>query len=386
MKSPLPIDINKCGDGCVYVAEENRCSNACQQFFINDTVTGRCVPSECDQRLPNATLSFDFCGLNCVQTNPTTCGITCPPLTVLDPTTKVCRPEVNCPSVIYDPNAQLRCGEYCVYDITTESCADGCPAFYSSNTATGVCALLECGTRTPNTSSPLICGPYPCFQSVSSCTISCPEMQAPDSKGICTYATLSDIVSVNELLSLDDALNTKLNKNALNPVVNVVGNTNLNNGAEFAGVTINVLGDITRSINVPFSVTLIAMYNSNNSFKATSISGVRFDISARFITSTLISAMGTSQSTFIINSVVFTYNPTLFAPLIICNSFGSIQFTDVSVIKNSVMMLKNADNTGGNICGITNDAPVLMIRGSTGIISSSVFENINTGLVQMLFK
>jgi hypothetical protein len=114
-KIPLPVDINRCGEGCVYIGEENRCSNACQQFFVNDTNTGICVGLVCDERFPNTTLSFDYCGPDCVKVGDSSCGVTCPPSTILDPITKECRSEVSCSSHTYNVNETLKCGESCVY-------------------------------------------------------------------------------------------------------------------------------------------------------------------------------------------------------------------------------------------------------------------------------
>jgi hypothetical protein len=378
-KTPLLIETNKCGEGCVYVEEEDVCSNACQQFFINDSLSGACIPSSCEERLPNMTLSFDFCGPNCVQTSNSECGSVCPSSTVLDPVTKRCKPEINCLSVMYNPDVALKCGEYCVYDVTTQSCNDTCPSYYKQNINTGMCEPLECEARAPNTNSNYVCGPFPCFQTLSSCGYACAETQAPDSRGVCGYATLSDRVEVNGTQTLDNALNSKLSRSITNPTIYVASNSSLNNGADMTGVMITGLPNfIPPTVDVTSSVTLDIKYNSSNSFKPTSIVNVQFNLNLLTITSSLIRCVGTTQSTLVITGVIFTYRPRLYAPLISINAIGILQISNTSINKMVGNLMSNADESN-NICGMITDGPALLIKDSEGMITSTSFRNVDSG-------
>jgi hypothetical protein len=73
------------------------------------------------------------------------------------------------------------------------------------------------------------------------------------------------------------------------------------------------------------------------------------------------------------------------APLISLSSFGSIQFTNLSIVKRGVFRMRNAD-VGGNICGTNSNGPALLIKDSIGMISSSTFQNIETGFVLLFFN
>jgi hypothetical protein len=203
-------------------------------------------------------------------------------------------------------------------------------------------------------------------------------MQAPDSKGLCGSAALVDIFQVDQFQTLDDALNTKLNKNAVNPVINITSSAYLNNGADMTGVSISGLATVIPVVTVTSSITLSVVYNSSNMFKPTSIFNIQFTLNARAVLP-FIEGIGTPQSSMIFNTLTISYNPTSSAPLISCSSFGSLQFTGISVIKNPSYLLRNADEAS-NICGILSDSPALLIKDSMGLISSSSFQNVDTGM------
>lgn len=377
-KVPLPVENNKCGEGCVYIGEENRCSNSCPQFFINDSSSGICVGLSCDERVPNTTLSSDYCGPNCVQISSTLCGEVCPPSTVLDLVTKQCGADVDCSSYQFNASATFKCGEDCAYDPEGRICTNGCGKFYERNSTNGICSPVECGERTPSSSASAVCGPYPCFQTNTTCVVSCPQGQAADSKGVCAYATQYDVVAVNSMQSLDDALNTKLNKNSLNPLLNITGSSFLNNNADAAGVSISGSNG-NPVVIVPGSSTLSLLYTASNGYKPTSLYGFQFNITTPIISSPLIKGAGTSSSTVIVNTITFLYGSSLGAELLSFSDFGSVQFSNVSVVRtsSSLNMLSNADDD--NICGSVTNGPALLLRNSNGMIGSSTFQNIDTG-------
>jgi hypothetical protein len=315
-----------------------------------------------------------------VQTNSTSCGEVCPPSAVLDPITKQCGTDVDCSSFQFNASATFRCGEDCVYDPERRICTNGCGNFFELNTSNGICSPVVCSERKPNSSESVACGPYPCFQTNTTCVVTCPQGQSADVKGVCGYATQYDVVIVNSMQSLDDALNTKLNKNALNPLINVTGNSFFNNGADMAGVKISG-SEGNPVIIVPGSSTLSILYTPNNSYKPTSMSGFQFNVTTPIISSSLIKGLGTTSSTVIINTVTFLYASSLGAELLSFSDFGSIQISNASVIKSS-SVLSNADV--GSICASVTDSSALLLKNSNGMIGSSTFQNINTGYLVSL--
>jgi hypothetical protein len=201
---------------------------------------------------------------------------------------------------------------------------------------------------------------------------------APNAWGSCTTAQLVDTAEVNQTQSLDTVLNLKLNKNALNPRVTVTGNSALNSSAEMSGVSITASQSLLPLIDVVAQATLEITYNYSNSFKSTFFENIEFNIVRNLISGPFLRAKGTLQSTLVLNSVVFGYTTTLEAPLLSLDTFGSIQLTNVTVIKKATTAGKVVDQSG-NVCGLFTDSPALLIRSSVAIINSSTFENIDTG-------
>jgi hypothetical protein len=191
-------------------------------------------------------------------------------------------------------------------------------------------------------------------------------------------------VEVNLTQTLDDALNTRLNKNALNPLIDVTSDSFLNNGAGMYGVSIVGSSSGTPMVNVTSSVSLHVMYNSSASLKPTSILNVMFSVNAKALRSSLVNGVGGGQSSLVLSAVSISYIPTLIVPLISCHSFGDLQMVNFSVVRNGMSHLRNKEDSG-NICGVRSDGPALLLKDCVGMISSSSLENIDTGIVMSLY-
>jgi hypothetical protein len=174
-----------------------------------------------------------------------------------------------------------------------------------------------------------------------------------------------------------------LDKNSLTPIVSVVGSTTLNSGAEIAGISIiGISSNTLFVVEVTSPVSLSVIYNSNNINKPTTISTLEFDVTFSVIPTPLLNGVGTSQTTLILNTVIVLYAPSLGAALISVNSFGSLQFSNLSVIKSPstpTTALNNMD-VSSTLCYANPSGPALLIKDSLGMISSSVFQNIDSGV------
>jgi hypothetical protein len=375
-KIPLPGDVRRCGIGCFFIADEMRCSNECPQFYVTNINTGGCDILPCSGRTPNSTLSFDYCGSGCFREGFAKCSDRCMS-GKYDPLTKVCEVDVNCSEVQYIPTALKKCGDYCVYDIETSMCAQSCSAFYSVNTESGVCSAISCETRTPNETWKLSCGPFPCFLSGGSCLLNCPAGQAPNSVGICETAFLTSPVNANMVTSLNDAIHYKLDKSVNSPVVLVDSMTNLDGVAEIGGVSIEGIPSIS-SIMVIAPSTLSITYNEQLN-KPTTISLVKFDITLTLITSPLIN--GTSSNSLLssvsLNQVFFSYRTTLGVPLIVLSDINNVQFNNISIILEKISLMNGEFS---DICQVQTNSAALDLNNVKATITSSLFQNINTGL------
>jgi hypothetical protein len=206
-------------------------------------------------------------------------------------------------------------------------------------------------------------------------------MQAPSSKGVCGYATQFNVVEVSLQQSLDDAINTKLNKEWMEPRVTIVMNTTLNRSVEMAGVILEgVLSSETPVILVASPVTLNIIYNSKNAERTTLISNVEFNIITSTMAISLVNGVGCPHSELIINNCFFQYKASLGAPLIVVDGFDGIDFIDMSVVKSAVKRLNNVEVLG-NICDVYTDGPVLLVKNSVGRIASSSFRNVDRGVI-----
>jgi hypothetical protein len=108
-------------------------------FILADHWFNSSSQLHCGERTPDSTLSTDVCGRDCFQE-----GMACADSCILgeyDDVKKVCK---NCSEVLYNPSpsAERKCGEWCVYDVSTSTCKYSCSAFYSADASTGVCTPI----------------------------------------------------------------------------------------------------------------------------------------------------------------------------------------------------------------------------------------------------
>jgi hypothetical protein len=140
-------------------------------------------------------------------------------------------------------------------------------------------------------------------------------------------------------------------------------------------------------VTVPSPATLSIIYTTSNSYKPTSLTGIGFSVLSTVIPLPLIQGTGTPQSSFVVNSVSFVFGGSLGAPLITLSTFGSLQFTNLSIVRGltyAPYALRNADEAS-DICGSLTDSPGLLIKDSTAVIVGSTFQGINTGVLLFLF-
>jgi hypothetical protein len=265
-----------------------------------------------------------------------------------------------------------------VFDVVTVTCSPSCSSFYIEDAETGVCVPISCTLRSPEQTSLLVCGPFPCFLSNGICLLNCPQGQAPSSTGICAPGGLFSPVNADLTVSLNNAVNTKLDKSVSSPVVLVSTETNLNGNADISGVTIQGLTSIS-NIKVITLSTLSILFQAGLS-RPVIISFLNFNISLPLITSPLINATSLNAQSSVLNvsQVTFSYSTTLGVPLVILSGLNNVQLTSVSFVRVATSLLANADNK--EMCEIQTNTPSLDLNNSQVVISSSSFENLNTGV------
>jgi hypothetical protein len=378
LKQPLPTDVSQCGVGCYYIPEENKCTHQCPQFYVANAITGGCDLLACSQRYPNSTLSFDYCGPKCFQADFLSCTDSCG-ASDYDPVTKVCELD-ECENIMYDPSLLRKCGDYCAFDPALSVCASSCLKYYDVHNETGVCVPNDCASRIPDEFSLSLCGPYPCYLSSSSCVANCPSGQASSSVGICGLSSLSGFVYVGIGGSLNNALNTQLDKSAATSTVHINQTTYFADNADIGGVTVE--GDTGGSTVVvsPLS-TLFSLYYGN---KPTLLTRITFDFSLGVMASSLINAtvVNSPSPSFTINNVTFNYQAALGVPLIVLSGINNVQIT------NSTFARKTTELLGSNfsdMCQVQTNSPALDLYNVKGTISTSTFQNINTGMCMRMY-
>jgi hypothetical protein len=196
---PSLDDSQKCIPDCFYDRNNKVCVNECPEFYFGDRDTSICTEVECSQRKPDMQLPLSVCGDACFAIDNFTCGLSCPEFYEPNKETKFCE---LIPCSLRIPNrepTETNCGGDCFYTPTTGKCSSECGWFYKVSTELdGVCELLECRKRTPledgdiSTSSPFVCGDFPCFLYSGVCLLECPTEMDHDEKGVCTKGKKED--------------------------------------------------------------------------------------------------------------------------------------------------------------------------------------------------
>jgi hypothetical protein len=205
----------------------------------------------------------------------------------------------------------------------------------------------------------------------------CPAGQATNEEGICEATTLSNPVNADEETTLNDALNKKLNRSDSLPVVHVSEKTTMNDGAEITGVTVEGISE-SSTVTVSSPGTLIVSYNDEEN-RSTTLSHLIFNLTSELIAIPFVIANSTSseESSLILNDVTLNYECTPGVSLIIVSGINDLELSEVRVRRVTTNMLKNADEN--DVCEMLTTSAILSLSSTKATISSSTFENINTG-------
>jgi hypothetical protein len=177
-------------------------------------------------------------------------------------------------------------------------------------------------------------------------------------------------------LSLNDALNQRLDKSAGSPTVQIT-TTNLNNGADIAGIILQ--GMAGSVVNVAQSGLLTVMFDSSST-KETSISNIHFSVVLGSMVVSVLNASTSAASSpaLSVSEVSFMYQATLLVPLIVMTNVINVQLLGLNVTRNVVSLLWNADFS--YLCDTQASAPTLDLNNARVSIMNSLFQNVNTGL------
>jgi uncharacterized protein YjbI with pentapeptide repeats len=132
-------------------------------------------------------------------------------------------------------------------------------------------------------------------------------------------------------------------------------------------------------VNVLSSGTLVVTFNAYSS-KVTSITGVQFNIVSGVVSNSVINATSdipVSQE-LSLNGVSFTYQSTPMVSLIVITNANNVRFVDVNITRITGSLLWNADFS--YLCQVQATVPTLSLNNAKINISSSRFENVNTGM------
>jgi hypothetical protein len=211
----------------------------------------------------------------------------------------------------------------------------------------------------------------------------CPIGQAPSPTGVCTPASLNGFVYVGVEGSLNNALNTQLDRNAVTPTVHINTSTYLIGNADIGGTKIE--GDTGGSIvmvNAP-STLISSNYGIGN--KPTVMTLVTFDISLSVIASPLVNvtAANAPLSSFTASGVSFNYRTTLGVPLVVLSGVDNVQFTNSTFSRNGT---KSVQSDFSDLCQVQTNSPALDLYNVKGTISACTFQNLNTGVYVYVFS